>query len=134
MLLQLQLLLSRAHQDSEILTAHEGRTRTDSESERLGHEQSFHLAPGREQRPTVSGIASWVPGTAVIIAAGPAHARFMPDLCWIHASQSNLLIMQSLCKYNFIYAKLFKGGGSPQLYYHDCSGTTSQVTPQGCHC
>ena len=25
------------------------------------------------------------------------------------------------------------GGGSPQLYYHDCSGTTSQVTPQGCH-
>ena len=23
------------------------------------------------------------------------------------------------------------GGGSPQLYYHDCSGTTSQVTPQG---
>ena len=25
------------------------------------------------------------------------------------------------------------GGGSQQLYYHDCSGTTSQVTPQGCH-
>ena len=36
-------------------------------------------------------------------------------------------------------------GGSPHLYYHDCSGTKSQVTPQGrkgsdqrhpvlCHC
>ena len=25
------------------------------------------------------------------------------------------------------------GGGSPPLYYHDCSGTTSQVTPQGLH-
>ena len=26
---------------------------------------------------------------------------------------------------------IIEGGGSPQLYYHDCSGTTSQVTPQG---
>ena len=24
---------------------------------------------------------------------------------------------------------LFIGGGSPQLYYHDCSGPKSQVTP-----
>ena len=27
----------------------------------------------------------------------------------------------------------FKCGGSPQLYYHDCSGLKSQVTPQGRH-
>ena len=26
-----------------------------------------------------------------------------------------------------------KGGVSQQLYYHDCSGTESQVTPQGHH-
>ena len=26
-----------------------------------------------------------------------------------------------------------KGGGSLQLYYHDCLGTASQVTPQGRH-
>ena len=26
-----------------------------------------------------------------------------------------------------------KGGGSPQLYYHDCSRRTSQVTPQERH-
>ena len=29
--------------------------------------------------------------------------------------------------------KEFKGGDSQQLYFHDCSGTTFQVTPQGRH-
>ena len=28
---------------------------------------------------------------------------------------------------------IYEGGGSPQLCYHDCSGTRSQVTPQGRH-
>ena len=31
------------------------------------------------------------------------------------------------------YPPSHKGGGSPQLYYHDCSGTASQVTPQKRH-
>ena len=33
----------------------------------------------------------------------------------------------------FIIATVVKGVGSPQLYYHDYSGTASQVRPQGRH-
>ena len=29
--------------------------------------------------------------------------------------------------------KIYTRGGSPQLQYHDCSGTASRVTPQGHH-
>ena len=29
-----------------------------------------------------------------------------------------------------MFSEVDEGGGSPQLYYHDYSGITSQVTPQ----
>ena len=44
---------------------------------------------------------------------------------YMHYSIHNMLYIYELGN--------LKGEDSQQLYYHNCSGTESQATPQGCH-